>query len=115
MGILATRRKWVVTRRWGASGSSCSRQRLASMYSSSGASIGNLRISRRYRPRFPSVEMLGRAEVVAMALRSLPRDPLRQPLIHPARCTPIPTPPPTLPTLLSTLPPPHYFPPPPSL
>src|SRR5258706_352549 len=54
MAILATRRRWEVTRRWAAAGSSCSRQRLASMNSSSLASIGNLRISVRYRDRPPS-------------------------------------------------------------
>ena len=37
----------LVTRRWAASGSSASFQALASMYSSSGSSIGNLRISWR--------------------------------------------------------------------
>src|SRR5713101_5418079 len=71
MAILATRRRWLVTSRWAASGSSCSRHRLASMYSSSGASIGNLRISRRYLPWFPSVELLGRAGVLAIGSQFL--------------------------------------------
>src|SRR5438046_251614 len=61
MAILATRRRWLVTRRWAASGSSCSCQRLASMNSSSFASIGNLRISDRYRLRPPSGDITLRA------------------------------------------------------
>src|SRR3954466_7976167 len=61
MAILATRRRWLVTRRWAASGSSCSCQRLASMNSSSFASMGNLRISDRYRLRPPSGDMTLRA------------------------------------------------------
>src|SRR5580704_18148313 len=59
IAILATRRRWLVTRRCAACGSSCSFQRLASMYSSSGSSIGNLRISCRYRVRLPSEETDG--------------------------------------------------------
>src|SRR5437879_4704567 len=61
MAILATRRRWLVTRRWGAWGSSGSCQRLASMNSSSLASIGNLRISERYRLRPPSGDITARA------------------------------------------------------
>ena len=47
MAILATRRKWEVTSLCAASRSPCSFQRLASMNSSSGCSIGNWRISCR--------------------------------------------------------------------
>src|SRR5215470_4498333 len=61
MAILATRRRWLVTRRWAASGSSCSCQRLASMNSSSLASIGNLRISDRYRLSPPSGDITASA------------------------------------------------------
>src|SRR3954469_17606303 len=67
MAILATRRRWLVTRRWAASGSSCSCQRLASMNSSSFASMGNLRISDRYRLRPPSGDITDRA-LAAMVL-----------------------------------------------
>ena len=54
MAILATRRRWLFTRRRAASGSSCSRQRLASMYSSCGSRSGNFRISVRYLESPPS-------------------------------------------------------------
>src|SRR3569623_169967 len=67
MAILATSRRWLVTSRCAASGSSCSCQRLASMNSSSLASIGNLRISDRYRLRPPSGDMTARA-LAAMVL-----------------------------------------------
>src|SRR6516164_1606137 len=63
MAILATSRKWLVTSRCAASGSACSFQRLASMYSCSGSSIGNLRISWRYRVKFPSEETEGTERV----------------------------------------------------
>src|SRR6516165_644175 len=63
MAILATSRRWLVTSRCAASGSSCSFQRFASMYSCSGSSIGNLRISCRYRVRFPSEEREGTERV----------------------------------------------------
>src|SRR5919112_1556857 len=72
MAILATRRRWLVTSRCAASESSCSFQRFASMYSSSGSSIGNLRISWRYRVRLPSPEMDGTDSVAirVVVLRS---------------------------------------------
>src|SRR5215218_6804821 len=54
MAILATRRRWEVTSLWAARSSPCSFQLLASWSSSSGVSIGNLRISCRYRERLPS-------------------------------------------------------------
>src|ERR1700751_724733 len=54
MAILATSRRWLVTSLCAASGSSCCCQRLASMNSSSFASMGNFRISERYRLRPPS-------------------------------------------------------------
>src|SRR6516162_7843028 len=47
MAILATRRKWLLTSLCAASWSPCSRQRLASMNSSCGSSIGTCRISSR--------------------------------------------------------------------
>src|SRR5258706_7893953 len=61
MAILATRRRWLVTSRCAASVSWCSCQRLASMNSSSLASIGNLRISDRYRLRPPSGDITASA------------------------------------------------------
>src|SRR4051795_11929447 len=61
MAILATRRRCEVTSLWAASESPCSRQRLASMNSSLGSSIGNLRISSRYRDRPPSLASTGSA------------------------------------------------------
>src|SRR5689334_7444924 len=67
MAILATRRRWLVTSRCAASGSWCSCQRLASMNSSSLASIGNLRISDRYRLRPPSGDITASA-LAAMVL-----------------------------------------------
>src|SRR3954468_16314817 len=67
MAIFATRRRWLVTRRWAAAGASCSCQALASMNSSSLASIGNLRISDRYRLRPPSGDITARA-LAAMVL-----------------------------------------------
>src|SRR6476660_7672264 len=68
MAIFATRRKCEVTRRWAASESSCSRQRLASMYSSCGWSMGNLRISSRYRDSPPSAAIIGSAEAILFLL-----------------------------------------------
>src|SRR4026207_1170136 len=62
MAILATSRRWEVTSRWAASRSPCSFQLLASMYSSSGCSMGNRRICWRYRLRPPSLEIVGNAE-----------------------------------------------------
>src|ERR1700722_13004227 len=55
MAILATRRKWLLMSRCAASLSPCSRQRLASLYSSCGSSMGNRRILLRYRVRPDSV------------------------------------------------------------
>src|SRR5512147_1962058 len=81
MAILATRRRWLVTRRCAASTSPCSRQRLASMYSSSGSSSGNFRISWRYRVRLPSgVGTLGSDVAIAVGLHGvgLPSSPLGQ-------------------------------------
>src|SRR5262245_13029430 len=66
MAILATSRKWLVTSLCAASRSPCSRQRFASMYSSSGSSIGNRRISSRYLVRPVSPERTGKAAVWAM-------------------------------------------------
>jgi hypothetical protein len=40
MAILATSRKWLVTSLWAAVRSPCSRQLLASMYSSCGSNMG---------------------------------------------------------------------------
>src|SRR4029077_17505655 len=54
MAILATRRRWLVTSLWAAARSPCSRQRLASIYSSCGSSMGNRWISARYRVRLES-------------------------------------------------------------
>src|SRR3569833_893930 len=70
MAILATRRRCEGTSVCAAAGSSCCCQRLASMNSSSLVSIGNLRISVRYRDRKPSGVMTAR-EVVA--IRQSPR------------------------------------------
>src|SRR5262245_48428533 len=69
MAILATRRRWLVTSLCAASRSSCSRQRLASMYSSCGSSIGNLRISERYRESPDSAVRIGSAAVRAIDVR----------------------------------------------
>src|ERR1051325_7311089 len=68
MAILAPRRRWLGTSRWAASGSWCSCQRLASMNSTSLASIGNLRISERYRLRPPSGDITASALAAAMEL-----------------------------------------------
>src|SRR3954471_12116467 len=62
MAIFATRRRWEVTSLWAASISWLSRQRWASDSSSSGVSIGNLRISWRYRERLPSGAIFRTAE-----------------------------------------------------
>src|SRR5712671_6158887 len=70
MAILATRRRWLVTSRCAASRSPCSRQRLASIYSSCGSSIGNRRISSRYRPRPDSAVMIGKIADWAMTAPS---------------------------------------------
>src|SRR5208282_5988917 len=64
--ILATSRKWLVTSLWAASLSPCSRQLLASMYSSWGSNIGNRRISSRYLVRPVSPDRTGKAAVWAM-------------------------------------------------
>src|SRR5260370_27799594 len=66
--MLATRRRWLVTSRCAASEYSRSFQLLASMYSSSGSSIGNLRISWRYRVRFPSPERDGTESVAILVM-----------------------------------------------
>src|SRR5262249_30251279 len=58
--------RWLVTSWCAASGSWCSCQRLASMNSSSLASIGNLRISARYRLRPPSGDITASALAAAM-------------------------------------------------
>src|SRR4051795_8568693 len=66
MAILATSLRWLVTRACAASRSSCSRQRLANMYSSCGSSIGNLRISARYLERPDSPLRTGQLAVRAI-------------------------------------------------
>src|SRR5215467_13681744 len=71
MAILATRRRWLVTSLWAATRSPCSRQRLASIYSSCGSSIGNRRISSRYRDRPDSAVMIGKVAAWAMTAPSL--------------------------------------------
>src|SRR5215510_5314577 len=50
--------------------SPCSRQRLASIYSSCGSSIGNRRISSRYRPRPDTAVMIGKLADWAMTAPS---------------------------------------------
>src|SRR5262249_11510236 len=75
MAILATSRKWLVTSLCAASRSPCSRQRLASMNSSCGSSIGNRRISSRYRVRPVSPDKMGSAAVWAMTAPSIYRPP----------------------------------------
>src|SRR5829696_1521492 len=89
MAILATRRRCEVTSRCAASESPCSRQRLASMYSSLGSSIGNLRISSRYRDRPPSLASTGSAaDAIILSFGPLQEaSPWRPPLGRP------PTPP----------------------
>src|SRR5215218_3868645 len=69
MAILATSRRWLVTSRCAASRSPCSRQLLASIYSSCGSSIGNRRISSRYRARPDSAVRTGK--VAARAISAL--------------------------------------------
>ena len=69
MAILATRRRWEVTSLWAASISWWSRQRWESASSSSAVSIGNLRISWRYRERLPSGATLMTAEATAGSFR----------------------------------------------
>src|SRR5581483_8112419 len=71
MAILATRRKWLVTSLCAASRSLCSRQRLASMNSSCGSSIGNRLISSRYRESPVSPDKMGSAAVWAILAPSL--------------------------------------------
>src|SRR5438132_862023 len=66
MAILATSLRWLVTSFCAASRSSCSRQRLASMYSCWGSSIGNLRISARYLDSPDSPLRTGSVAVRAM-------------------------------------------------
>src|SRR3954471_23702121 len=66
MAILATSRRWLVTSWCAASRSSCSRQRLANMYSSCGSSIGNLRISARYLERPDSPLRTGKLRLRAI-------------------------------------------------
>src|ERR1700722_13488643 len=66
MAILATSRKWLVTSPCAASRSPCSRQLLASMYSSCGSSIGNRLISSRFLGRPVSPDRTGKAAVWAM-------------------------------------------------
>src|SRR5215212_2007385 len=78
MAILATSRRWLVTRRCAASRSPCSRQLLASMYSSCGSSIGNRRISSRYRERPDSAEIIGKAVARAMVAPSHCLPPFRR-------------------------------------
>src|SRR5580704_9533896 len=75
MAIFATRRKWLVTSRCAASRSPCSRQRLASMYSSCASSMGNRRILWRYRLRPDSAVSIGETAVWAMTMSPcLPAD-----------------------------------------
>src|SRR5215831_10724818 len=74
MAILATRRRWLVTSWWAASVSPCSCQLLASMNSWSLASIGNLRISDRYRLRPPSGDMTASAFAAMVYPLSDPAD-----------------------------------------
>src|SRR4051794_8302471 len=71
MAILATRRKWEVTSLCAASRSPCSRQLLASMYSCCGSSIGNRRISSRYRDRPDSAVRIGSAAARAILAPSI--------------------------------------------
>src|SRR5215475_11905587 len=71
MAILATKRKWLVTSLCAATRSPCSRQRLASIYSSCGSSIGNRRISSRYRDKPDSAVMIGRVADWAIIAPSL--------------------------------------------
>jgi hypothetical protein len=66
MAILATSRKWLVTSLCAELSSRCSRQRLASMNSSCGSSIGNRLISSKYRVRPVSPDKMGNAAVWAM-------------------------------------------------
>src|ERR1700692_2133092 len=70
MAILATSRRWLVTRWCAASRSSCSRQRLANMYSCWGSSIGSLRISARYRESPDSPLRTGNVAVRAISAPS---------------------------------------------
>src|SRR6202790_5818164 len=70
MAILATSRRWLVTSLCAASRSSFSAQRLASMYSCWGSSIGNLRISARYRERPDSPLRTGNVAVRAISAPS---------------------------------------------
>src|SRR5262249_7143714 len=74
IAILATRRRWLVTSLCAASRSPCSRQLLASMYSSCGSNIGNRRISSKYRDRPVSADRIGKAAARAMVapFRRLP-------------------------------------------
>src|ERR1700733_9127474 len=69
MAIFATRRKCEVTSLCAASISSLSRQRFERDSSSSGDSMGNLRISWRYRDRLPSGAMLRTAEATGGSFR----------------------------------------------
>ena len=60
----------LVTSRCAASRSPCSRQRFASIYSSSGCSMGNCRICWRYRPSPPSLATEGKlAMLLVLILR----------------------------------------------
>src|SRR6516165_6061465 len=70
MAILATRRRWLVTNLCAASRSPCSRQRLASMNSSCGSSMGNRLISSRYRVRPDSADGIDKAALWAITAPS---------------------------------------------
>src|ERR1043166_3055568 len=72
MAILATRRRWLVTSWRAASESSCSRQRLASMYSCSGSRSGNFRISERYRDLGDQAQMAGDQLARGLGILMLP-------------------------------------------
>src|SRR3981081_708299 len=74
MAILATRRRWLVMSFCAASRSPCSRQRLASMYSSCGSSIGKRLISSTQPVRQDYDAKIGKAAVrdIGQALLRLP-------------------------------------------
>src|SRR5688572_9016527 len=72
MAMRVTRRRCEVTSLWAALLSACSCQRLASMNSSSGSSIGNLRISSRYRTSPPeSAAIVGSFAIISPSNRRL--------------------------------------------
>src|SRR5258708_16776104 len=70
MVFWAPGRGWLVTSLWAATRPPCARQRSASINSSCGSSIGNRRISSRYRPRPDSAVMIGNVAAWAMTAPS---------------------------------------------